>query len=491
MIPKDYICFFLLDESTRQQEHEAAYGLLSLSQKSTHNITTNSFSPISTTTALVDQSPHQVKMDVANRIMNTEEIAFVTKTNYAKNKCLEQPTMLKLNIKDIAMNVPEERKSDEIDTMTMGLGKSSENRPLTYPYIMSDVVLDEPMSVSSENTDNSSRYETKSPEASEPKCITQFHVIQRYASNEKESTSKEVSREVMDATKNAPEVSFSKDRFGSTDYTSEKYERSVIVTQNMRIVNSSSYNSDKPAPSIKVNDSVIFNGTHKGMKRKLLEDIDIEYHAKIAKTDGAIDLSVNAIQKIPDASISSKLNSEGSEVYQNYEFSHKNSICEYRTFNEQLPQDLSPKESSKLSELGFKNNHSTQYPKVNGNVVILKNVGMSNEDSNDVNTNANYCIEPPKTLNADSPKLFGEFDNSAMETLADIATKQVKLEKNAMAKSVASEYLKLATKNECPVGENEMFQPMTKEVNDLIVKPEGSKSCTICSKSFSKPSQLR
>ncbi|XP_019877886.2 uncharacterized protein LOC109605695 isoform X2 [Aethina tumida] len=71
---------------------------------------------------------------------------------------------------------------------------------------------------------------------------------------------------------------------------------------------------------------------------------------------------------------------------------------------------------------------------------------------------------------------------------------QVKLEKNLLAKSVASEYLKLATKNENnPDGgiEANSFGPINKDVNDLIVKPEGNKNCTICSKSFSKPSQLK
>ncbi|XP_044747300.1 uncharacterized protein LOC123308620 isoform X2 [Coccinella septempunctata] len=473
------------DESTRQQEHEAAYGLLSLSQKSTHNMTTNSFSPIPTS-ALAVQSPHQVKIDVANRIMNTEEIAFVTKTNYAKNKCLEQPTVLKLNIKDISISVPEEKKLNEVNSMTMMLGKSGENRPLTYPYVMSDVVLDEPMSVSSENTDNSSRYEAKSPESSEPKCITQFHVIQRYAANETECTSKEVPKEVAPS-----EPSFSKERLHPVGYPSENNERSVIVTQ--RVV-SSSYNHDKPLPSIKAVDNVVINGTFKeSRKRKILDEA--EFNPRVQKLDGAIDLSVNAVQKKSGASISLKLNNDGSEI--NYELNYnKNNHHEPRTLNEQVPQNLSPRENSKLSALEYKNNeYNAQYPKVNGNVLILKNVGMSNEDSNGVNSNlnVNYIVETPSVTvtKSDSPKLFGDFDNSAMETLADIATKQVKLEKNAMAKSVASEYLKLATKNEFSAGENEMFQPMSKEVNDLIVKPEGSKSCTICSKSFSKPSQLR
>lgn len=467
------------DESTRHQEHEAAYGLLSLSQKSTHNITTNSFSP--TTSALADQSPHQITIDAANRIMNTEEIAFVSKTNYAKNKCLEQPTALKLNIMDIGIPLPEEKKTTDVNSVTLVLGKSSQNRPLTYPYIMSDVILDEPMSVSSENTDNSSRYELKSPDTSEPKCITQFHVIQRYASSEKESTSKEVSRETIETFKNVPEPSFPKERLTAAHYPLERNERSVIVTQNLRTPNIP-HNPEIPSPSIKINDNIVFNGTFKEKRKRKLMD-DTEFCPKNSKMDEVIDLSLSTVQK-NDSSVNSKLNSKSGDMYPKYELDHhKNN------------ENSLPKENSKLSESEYKNvEYSMQYPKINGNVLILKNVGVPNEDSNEIaNINSNYLVEPQAIAvsKSDSPKLFGEFDNSAMETLADIATKQVKLEKNAMAKSVASEYLKLATKNEIPTGENEMFQPISKEVNDLIVKPEGNKSCTICSKSFSKPSQLR
>ncbi|CAH0552090.1 unnamed protein product [Brassicogethes aeneus] len=86
-------------------------------------------------------------------------------------------------------------------------------------------------------------------------------------------------------------------------------------------------------------------------------------------------------------------------------------------------------------------------------------------------------------------------DVSVDKTFVDVATQQVKLEKNSLAKSVASEFLKLATKNEMnPDGsaiEAATFGPINKDVNDLIVKPEGNKSCTICAKTFSKPSQLR
>ncbi|GLV39695.1 schnurri [Carabus blaptoides fortunei] len=89
-----------------------------------------------------------------------------------------------------------------------------------------------------------------------------------------------------------------------------------------------------------------------------------------------------------------------------------------------------------------------------------------------------------------------EQDQSAMQTLAEIATKQVKLEKNILAKNVASEYLKLASNCEGGSGPGtdtaKKYSGGGKDAAaELIVKPEESKSCSICSKNFSKPSQLR
>lgn len=100
--------------------------------------------------------------------------------------------------------------------------------------------------------------------------------------------------------------------------------------------------------------------------------------------------------------------------------------------------------------------------------------------------------------NNDGGKVYtyiSDYDNSAMETLADIATKQMKLEKNSIAKNVATEFLKLATKNDGKtldsLNESNNFITSNKDVNDLISKREENKSCTICLKNFNKPSQLR
>lgn len=120
-----------------------------------------------------------------------------------------------------------------------------------------------------------------------------------------------------------------------------------------------------------------------------------------------------------------------------------------------------------------------------GPVLLLNPVSQENNYSNQE-------VEMHSNSSSDTRQV--EYDNSAMETLADVATKQVKLDKNTLAKSVASEYLKLATQNENLDGIREStnnFIPNKDVMNDLIVKSEGNKSCTICSKSFNKPFQLR
>lgn len=126
------------------------------------------------------------------------------------------------------------------------------------------------------------------------------------------------------------------------------------------------------------------------------------------------------------------------------------------------------------------------------------------EDTNKSNPiNVNYVVQNNNTKTGQEvvhkplaplpPPQQYEYDNSAMETLADIAVKQVKLEKDTLAKSVASEYLKLATNNyNTPPSPQLLHHTNSKDaVSEFIVKPEGNKSCTICAKSFNKPSQLR
>jgi hypothetical protein len=77
---------YFADESTRREEHEAAYGLLSLSQKTSQNLRRESTSPISNSSS-----------EPPVNVLNTEEIAHASKTNYAKNKILDDKTPLSFN----------------------------------------------------------------------------------------------------------------------------------------------------------------------------------------------------------------------------------------------------------------------------------------------------------------------------------------------------------------------------------------------------------
>lgn len=119
----DNECIFLPDESTRQ---EAAYGLLSLSQKPTASSFSQSTSDIQ---HLRSASPNEL-------FMTTEEIAYVSKTNYAKNKILDERNSSDFTSKKLTEVVPTEvaQETSESRNITNFLGKSSVTRPLTYPY---------------------------------------------------------------------------------------------------------------------------------------------------------------------------------------------------------------------------------------------------------------------------------------------------------------------------------------------------------------------
>ncbi|KAJ8931786.1 hypothetical protein NQ314_015264 [Rhamnusium bicolor] len=169
-----------MNESTRQQEHEAAYGLLSLSQKPTKTSTTHSQSDIG---LLRSSSP------VSNNdlFMSTEEIAYVSKTSYAKNKILDEHNSLSFSTTTKNNEVTTFATSEETaeaQNIRNYLGKSSVNRPLTYPYTSA---LNERDVLPSNNTEIINRVSCNETvlnnveSSPEPKCIKQFHVIQKYA----------------------------------------------------------------------------------------------------------------------------------------------------------------------------------------------------------------------------------------------------------------------------------------------------------------------
>lgn len=230
---------------TRQQEHEAAYGLLSLSQKT--SVSASSTEILSPSGIIRTDSP----ASSTDQFMTTEEIAYVTKTNYAKNKILDN-LKYKPN-KQIAENLsPNEEKPKEDESMTTYLGKSSATRPLTYPYTS---VLGESEKVQSPIVEEPKIVHIKDNIPSEPKSIKQFHVIQKYA---KVSADRE------------PHIN---------DYQ-EKSDRNYLPS---------------PVPTLKVND-VVVQDTPVERKRKITV-IENNYKNKVHRNDEVMDLSIASSEK--------------------------------------------------------------------------------------------------------------------------------------------------------------------------------------------------
>uniref|UniRef100_A0AAR5PUK6 C2H2-type domain-containing protein n=2 Tax=Dendroctonus ponderosae TaxID=77166 RepID=A0AAR5PUK6_DENPD len=409
------------DESmTRQQEHEAAYGLLSLSQKTA--VGASSTEIMSPSGIIRTASP----ASSADQFMTTEEVAYVSKTNYAKNKILDN---LKYNLpnKQITDNIsPNEGVTKEDKKLASYLGKTDTARPLTYPYT-SCLTLPSPVT------------EAKPAPAKEraefpPKSIGQFDVIQKYAKTALESNN-------------------------------EKVEKS----------SSSSY-LPSPVPTLKVNDVEIQDLLQERKRKNTV--IETTYKAKMHKNDEVMDLSVASSEKRESSSIS-RLIVDRQLTYD------QSPTDDYSPDTRMLYYSQSPDEKHRtVEELNYRNADSTRK--------VLNppsgSVGLLNTD-----TSYSQDVEMHSNSSSDTTRHM-EYDNSAMETLADVATKQEKLDKNILAKNVASQYLKLATQNEnmdCRRDSSNSFIPNKDVMNDLISNSEGNKSCTICSKSFIKPFQLR
>lgn len=371
--------------------------------------------------------------------ISSEEVAQVSKTNYARNKFLNDRNSnidaRKLN--DVPAAVVSE-ETTEAQNITNYLGKCV-SRPLTYPYtsvlphesevISSPKLVETPYKVSnpiSVDVNDENALESKS-------VIQQFHVIQKYTSQ----------------SQSVPP----KDKMISP----RKLEETNVILNNKRNLTPNHVN-------VKINDVVVPNETVDARKRKfpVIENV---HQNKIQRNDEVIDLSMTTQDR---------------PVYN----------LEERVFNNTKPGDAPKNVANEIYNTLHKVVPSPQRYDVNedkdktiettNTVIILRNFQAEEQ------TNNNYTSEK-----IDQSNNLKEYDNSAMETLADVATKQVKLEKNTLAKCVATEFLKLATKNENIDRDVSNFGPLNKDVNDIIVKSEGNKSCAICSKSFNKPSQLR
>lgn len=237
-----------LDESTRREEHEAAYGLLSLSQKTSQNVRRESTSPLSTAGS-----------DTPINVLNIEEIAHVSKTTYAKNKILDDKTPLNFSAPKVTTPPTTSSESDEAPNLSQFLGKTTINRPLTYPY--TSVLPQE-----------SHEKEVDKPEG---KSIKQFHVIQKYASHSPNKI-----RESPKHVDNSVTKSGLKDR-------------TRVVVNNSEVAHVKVNNVQPPV--LKVNDAVVLgdNESVTDLRKRKLSFVESDYdRVKKQKNDEVMDLSM-------------------------------------------------------------------------------------------------------------------------------------------------------------------------------------------------------
>lgn len=363
----------------------------------------------------------------------------VSKKSFAKNKILDQQNVLNFSAKQLSELSPSltDTETGDSQTFTQYLGKANGSRPLTYPYTS-------PLSESRVK-------EVAAAAKGELKSIRHFQVIQNYNQELHSPKKAEVKRSI------------------SPNYVEMVSPKPVLRSPQV--------------PIVKVNDKMVLNSNSDGapadLRKRKISVVENVYKQKLSRSDGEVmDLSVPEKRRSPDTA---KYNGSSNSIYASQTRNHVISDPILKKVNSETKKNF---EQLNIPE----GQYSTKQPRENNDVVYYpKSVFGVKPVQNEENcVSISYVIEdrlPP-----------AEYDNSAMETLADIATKQVKLEKNSIAKNVATEFLKLATKNEFSsegLPEGGAFVSVGKKVNELIVKPEENKSCTICSKSFSKPSQLR
>lgn len=447
--------------------------------------------------------------DSTNSFMNTEELVHVTKKTFAKNKFLDQQAIPNFSTKHLdELPIASENSNSEQHNFTQYLGKTNTSRPLTYPY--TSVLQAE--SSKSKVTDEDSKVIGRSVEnKNELKSIRHFQVIQNY-NYELHSPKK------IETSTNVIAYTDRKSVMSPVNMISKKVNQELILP--------------KQLPIVKLNDKMILgdisDSTGSDLRKRKISVVENVYKSKIHRNDEVMDLSVRFTtpekRKSPEFA-SSKYNGSNDSL-QHMGYISPN-ILHVR--NDVMPDaavfqplnNVKSWERPKIVDSEYPKSPRLSFPIVDdvhssgddnykgndyrGRTVYRNHDAISlkhdmTQNSEDVNrVNISYVMQDA----AVAPVADGgmgifksaEYDNSAMETLADIATKQVKLEKNSVAKNVASEFLKLATKNEFPVNdglkEGGSFVKTGKDSNELIVKPEENRSCTICSKSFSKPSQLR
>lgn len=403
--------------------------------------------------------------------ISSEEVAQVSKTNYARNKFLNDRNSLNINSKKLndVTSVVTNEETTEAQNIRTYLGKCL-SRPLTYPYTTikpySDgEILSSPKPIEVSNRVSNPISIDVDENASEPKSVIQkFQVIQKYTSQNHLVS---------------PKVTESGGGLLPRKTEKPNHLSNNIILNNKRNISPNHVTT----PTLKVNDVTVCNESASDLRKRKFPLIENIHHKKMLKNDEVMDLSM-AITTTTSEDRYLYINTKPGESQKNV----ANEI--YNTLHKVVPSpqkfDINEDRDEDASSSSPKINEVASHKRT---VLIVRPFQSEHTNNNYATTAAeNSIIEHNNVNNHLNMK---EYDNSAMETLADVATKQVKLEKNTLAKCVASEFLKLATKNENIDREVSNFGPVNKDVNDIMVKSEGNKSCTICSKSFNKPSQLR
>ncbi|XP_044737844.1 uncharacterized protein LOC123299640 isoform X2 [Chrysoperla carnea] len=488
------------DDSTRLQDHEAAHCLLSLAQNR---------SPASS------ETENNKEMTTENNLTISSSSSTITSTTTVTAKITNS-----LNNSD-----------DKTDKNSPNVFENmSSRKPLTYPYVKIQATKSVP-----------STLETKTEILKADMCSNFNNVILGAKNIELFSQNLDIRQEtpfspakVLTPTK----IQYIADKLPNADVTIANYQQKFVKYEQERAAAALSKITNNQTVDY-LSSKRFVERIEDNTKRKSIVGatppppvappvvIDIDKRNKIH----SIDLTNNFNRK---RKISYTESSESRPVYSNFEVATP--VVSNKAYNSQPPRgmdltvnrdyvenrnasariptestaldlttkvDLVPKNeiktinklendikmSLKRKVLNYKfdkeENPTNILKEPNEKIIKLHENLSENTNSNESEKNVNII---PSTEN----------DTSAMQTLADIAIKRnVSTEKTKLAQSVATEYLKLATKSEIPTGVIvEQSSPACNgttdnAISDLIVNSEENKSCTICAKNFSKPSQLR
>lgn len=502
------------------QEHEAAHCLLSLAQKTSPPPQNSQENYSSTSTSSFNLNEYSILKD-DKFLKNPEQITQVNNTSFAKNKILDESSVNFSATRHFS-EVMDINTTTSQDNLSQYLGRSSTVRPLTYPYqknIEDDVTVSEKQD-GIENTQIQESYQEnhrgvikmaeKNIETREK--VSSPNVIKQMVN----STKNEFSMQNLEG--NLPtSIVIRKRKFSSESDVQNKISR---PDENFNPIDLSStiLINDSPildlSPASNTSESVInYNGTLN--KNEYYPKSPEIYNKTVTESVPNIRTNttnfVSRLLKVPNSD-----EAYFGQKIRNNSFSSTKSEQEIYIYDRPSVSPIQRPRTSSFSGI-IKPFEDQSNERTSENFINYlptsksRHSSFSESNSSETfsqNSDITDKLQKPQDENIENPNVIykstsfesvsqnqNEQDQSAMQTLAEIAIKQMKNEKNIMAKSVASEYLKLALKNECNSNEStsdgmKKFNS-NKETNELIVKPEENKNCSICSKNFSKPSQLR